>query len=115
MFTLISVTTISVITLWFVTKVLGENEPGEDQEEPNGRERREDRRSTSISAWMATLSRGEAQEIDRGDNDDFAPPPERHPTAASYCPRCKAQYRNGFSQCNTCDVALIMYDGSQVE
>jgi hypothetical protein len=109
MITLISITTISVITLWFMTRVLGGNEPGEDQEESNRGKLREGGKSPSISAWIAILSRGDAQVVDQDDNDDFAPPPERHPTAASYCPRCKAQYRNGFSQCNTCDVALIMY------
>src|SRR5205085_11488169 len=113
MFALLSLTTLSVLTLWFMTRAFGVNELGEDQEESVGREHRESKRLTPLAAWMATLSREDSPYFNTNGNEDVAPPPERHPAAASYCPRCKAEYRKGFDQCNTCDVALIMYDRSQ--
>jgi hypothetical protein len=58
---------------------------------------------------------GELEEhTDADGNNASTPPPERHQAAASYCPKCKAEYRKGFGECNTCIVALIMYDEGQL-
>jgi hypothetical protein len=115
MIALIIITTMSVITLWVLTRVVVGNGFGEDQEEPTRRKPGYNEKLASISAWIATLLRREDQSTDPDSYDPFAPPPERHPTAASYCPKCRDQFRKGFTQCNTCDVALIMYEDSQME
>ena len=39
----------------------------------------------------------EASQIDNSEHHD----------AASYCPECKAQYREGFSICSDCGIALV--------
>ena len=114
MFALITLTILSMFTLWFMTRALDATGLRQDQEESAGRKRKEKGKFTFLAAWMAALSREETPSLNADDNYDLAPPPERHPGAASYCPRCKAQFRKGFDQCNTCDVALIMYDGSQL-
>ena len=113
MFTLMALTTISVFTLWFMNRALDATGPGEDREDAAGRKRKGDGKFAFLAAWMAAISREESPSLNTYDNDDLTPPPERHPGAAGYCPRCKAQFRKGFNQCNTCDIALIMYDGSQ--
>ena len=112
MLALITLTTISLLTLWLMTRALDATRLGQDQEEPDSRKRKERGKFTFLAAWMAALSREEPPSLNADDNDPPAPPPERHPAAASYCPRCKAQFRKGFDRCNSCDVALIMYDGS---
>jgi hypothetical protein len=114
MFELIALTTISMLTLWFMTGSMDATGVREDREESVGGKRNEDGKITFLAAWMAALSREEHPSLGADDNYDSAPPPERHPDAAGYCPRCKGQFRKGFNQCNTCDVALIMYDGSQL-
>lgn len=43
---------------------------------------------------------------------DISPPPIRSANAASYCPICKSEYREGFSQCNSCQVELTPYDAA---
>ena len=43
---------------------------------------------------------------------DLSPPPIRSANAASYCPICKSEYREGFSQCNSCQVELTPYDAA---
>ena len=112
MFALISLTTISMLTLWFMTRALDTTGLRQDQEESAGRKRKERGKFTFLAAWMAALSREELPSRNADDNDDPASPPVRHPAAAGYCPMCKAQFRKGFNRCNTCDVALIIYDGS---
>jgi hypothetical protein len=114
MFALITLTILSMFTLWFMTRALGATGLRQDQEESAGRKRKERSKFIFLAAWVAALSREDPLTLNADDNDDPAPPPERHPGAASYCPRCKAQFRKGFNQCNTCDVALIMYDRSQL-
>jgi hypothetical protein len=114
MFALITLTTISMLTLWFMTRALDATGVREDQEESTGGKRKEGGKFAFLAAWMSAFSREEHHSLDADDNYDSAPPPERHPDAAGYCPMCKAQFRKGFNQCNTCDVALIMYDGSQL-
>ena len=49
MFALLSLTTLSVLTLWFMTRAFGVNELGEDQEESVGREHRESKRLTPLA------------------------------------------------------------------
>jgi hypothetical protein len=114
MLALITLTTISILTLWFMTRALDATGVREDQEESAGGKRKDGGKSTFLAAWMAALSREENPSLNADDNYDLAPPHERHPDAASYCPRCKAQFRKGFNQCNTCDVALTMFDGNQL-
>jgi hypothetical protein len=115
MLALIILTTLSMLTLWFMTRVLDATGLGENQEESAGRKRKESGKFKFLATWMAALSREENPSLNADDHDDPAPPPERHPDAASYCPRCKAQFRKGFNQCNTCDVALTMFDGNQLK
>jgi hypothetical protein len=111
---IITVTTISLITLWLMTRGMEENDLGGDLEEPTEGEFGGDWKLTSLSAWMAILSREEPQDIDTDGYADSAPPLEKHPGAASYCPKCKAEFREGFDHCNTCHVELIMYDEKYV-
>jgi hypothetical protein len=112
MLALIILTTISMLSLWFMTRAPHATGLRPDQEKSAHRRRKERGKFTFLAAWMAALSREEAPSRDADDNDAPADPPERHPAAASYCPKCKAQFRKGFDRCNTCDVALIMYDES---
>src|SRR5262245_37003896 len=99
MLTLIILTTISMLTLWFMTGALDATRLRQDQEKSAGRRRKERDKFTFLAAWMAALSREEAPSRNADDNDTPADPPERHPAAASYCPRCKAQFRKGFDRC----------------
>jgi hypothetical protein len=115
MLALITLTTMSMLTLWFMSIAMGATSVREDQEEPAGRKRKVGGKFTFLAAWMATLSWEENPYLNADDNYDPAPPPERHPDAASYCPKCKGQFRKGFNQCKTCDVALVMFDGSLME
>jgi hypothetical protein len=115
MFTLIALTTLSILTLWVMTRALNAADRGENQKEPAAGRRKAGRKLAFLAAWAAALSREETQYLNADGNVDLAPPPERQPAAASYCPRCKAEYREGFDQCNNCDVALVIYDRSELE
>ena len=59
MFALIALTTISMLTLWFMTIALDATGLGEGREEAAGRKRKERRKFTFLAAWMAALSREE--------------------------------------------------------
>jgi hypothetical protein len=111
MFALITLTAISMFTLWIMSGALNATGLRQDQGASPSRKRKGRGKFTFLAAWMAAISR-EAPSLNAEDNNDLVPPPERHPDAAGYCPRCKGQFRKGFNQCNTCDVALIIYDES---
>jgi hypothetical protein len=81
------------LTLWFMTRALDATGLRQDQEGSAGRKRKERGKFTFLAAWMAALSREDNPSLSADDYDDLATPPERHPGAASYCPRCKAQFR----------------------
>src|SRR5262245_30119611 len=105
MITLIIITTMSVITLWLATRTQVDYGFGEDEDEPAQKKLGSNERFASVSAWIATFLNRE--NIDSNSSfDPFAPPPERYPDAASYCPKCRDQFRKGFTQCNTCEIAL---------
>jgi hypothetical protein len=49
-----------------------------------------------IIGW--SMARLLEEQTDADGNKTPTPPPERHPSAASYCPKCKAEYRSSAGQ-----------------
>jgi hypothetical protein len=67
----------------------------------------------TCDAINALASNTEGINVEDGENTyDLSPPPIRSDHAASYCPICKSEYREGFSRCNSCQVELAPYDAA---
>lgn len=65
----------------------------------------------TCDAINALASNTEGVAAENSENTyELSPPPIRSDHAASYCPICKGEFREGFSYCNSCQVALTPYD-----